>query len=169
MFFVGTFEISLDNKNRLSVPFSVREATDREQDGEHYYVLPGFRRGTLALYPDRYFRRKRGHVVDPEAVSQETYEWRQFELSQAALVMPDSQGRIVIPDRLLKRAGLEREVTLIGVQDHLEMWNRGELETFLDQKWPDYPERRLRAMQEIRDLTPERGPEQPPAGQRLQG
>jgi MraZ protein len=41
----------------------------------------------------------------------------------------DKAGRILIPDKTLRRTGLEKDVTLIGVRDHLELWNRGEWQT----------------------------------------
>ena len=36
----------------------------------------------------------------------------------------DKQGRVVIPATLLKNAGIGREVTVAGVYDHLEIWDR---------------------------------------------
>jgi MraZ protein len=36
----------------------------------------------------------------------------------------DRQGRMVIPANLLERAGIGREVTVAGVYDHLEIWDR---------------------------------------------
>ncbi len=37
---------------------------------------------------------------------------------------PDSQGRVTLPTRLLEFAGVSREATVIGVQDHIEIWER---------------------------------------------
>ena len=36
----------------------------------------------------------------------------------------DKAGRMVIPARLLEECGIEREVTVAGVYDHLEIWDR---------------------------------------------
>ena len=36
----------------------------------------------------------------------------------------DKQGRLVLPTALLEHAGLSREVTVAGVYDHLEIWDR---------------------------------------------
>lgn len=36
----------------------------------------------------------------------------------------DKQGRVVIPAALGKHAGLEREVVVAGIHDHLEVWDR---------------------------------------------
>ena len=38
--------------------------------------------------------------------------------------VPDKQGRVVIPAPLAQSAGLQREVVVAGVYDHLEIWDR---------------------------------------------
>ena len=152
MFFVGMYELTIDAKNRLSIPYAIRSKLNSDTDGRSYYIVPGQRRGTLAVYPERYYERTRAQIPSPEQLSDGGYEWRQFEFSQSALLDPDSQGRILIPERLLKRAGMGREVTLIGVQDRLELWSRAEFDAFQDGKWPGYPQHRSEAMQELRQL-----------------
>ena len=151
MFFVGMYELTIDSKNRLSIPHVIRSKMNCDTDGRSFYVVPGHRRGTLAVYPERYFERLRAQVPPAEQLSEEGHEWRQFEYSQSALLDPDGQGRILIPERLLKRTGIGREVTLIGVQDRLEIWSRAEFGAFEDGKWPDYPQRRTKAMRELRE------------------
>jgi MraZ protein len=162
MFFVGTYELTIDAKSRLSIPHAIRSKMNCDTDGRSFYVVPGQRRGTLAMYPERYFEQARAQIPPPEQLSEDGHEWRQFEYSQSALLDPDNQGRILIPERLLKRAGIGREVTLIGVQDRLELWSRAEFDAFQDGKWPEYPQHRAAAMKELRALqAAKRGPEQP--------
>ena len=153
MFFVGMYELTVDSKNRLSIPYSIRSKLNPDEDGRSFYVFPGYAPSTLAIYPDRYFERTRGTPPPPESLTSETYEWRQFEFSQGALLDGDNQGRILIPERLLKRAGIGREVTLIGVQDHLELWGRAQFDAFQNRGWPDYPQHRAKAAKELRELT----------------
>lgn len=151
MFFVGLYELIIDAKGRLSIPHAIRSKMNCDVDGRAFYVLPGQRQGTLALYPERYFERMRATFPADEQISKQAYEWRQFEYSQAALLDADNQGRINIPDRLLKRAGLDKKVTLIGVQDRLELWDRSAFEDFQNERWPDYPRRREQALTELRE------------------
>ena len=152
MFFVGTYELTIDAKNRLSIPHAIRSKMNCDADGRSFYIVPGQRRGTLAIYPERYFEQTRAQIPTPEQISEDGYEWRQFEFSQSALVDPDTQGRVLLPERLLKRAGIGRDVTLIGVQDRLELWSRAEFDAFQDGKWPDYPQHRAAARDELRKL-----------------
>ncbi len=44
--------------------------------------------------------------------------------SNAALITPDGQGRIQLPDPLIEHAGLEREVRVVGTGSRLEIWDR---------------------------------------------
>jgi MraZ protein len=40
----------------------------------------------------------------------------------------DKQGRVLFPDKFLKRSGVGKDVTLLGVRDHLELWSRTDWE-----------------------------------------
>jgi MraZ protein len=153
MFLAGTFELTIDGKNRLSIPFPIRRKLDAERDGHSFYVVPGRRRRTLSLYPEKHYEKLRDKVPADDRLSDDTYEYRQWEYSQSALLDPDTQGRILIPERLLKRAGLDKEVALIAVRDHLELWNRKEFDKFESGMWEAYPEKRTNAVRESEALT----------------
>ncbi|MGE0480707.1 MAG: division/cell wall cluster transcriptional repressor MraZ [Phycisphaerae bacterium] len=153
MFFFGTYPLTIDGKCRLSVPFAVRSQMNPESEGRGLYAVPGRRPHTLAIYPDRYFHELRRRWPDEESLSDEAYEWRQFECSQTVLLDPDAQGRVLIPQWLLESAGLSKDVTLIGVQDHLELWNRADFEAFEKTKWPEYPRHRAKALSELRHMA----------------
>lgn len=155
MLFAGRFEQTIDAKNRLSIPFTIRKKLNPEQDGHSFYVLPGQRRGTLALYPEKYFERTRPPLPEAE-VSESTHEWRKFEFSQSALLDPDSQGRVLIPEYLLKRSGIAKEVVLTGAEDHLLLWDRQDFEEFENSQWEQYSDNRASAMKELRQIAAER-------------
>lgn len=152
MFLAGTYELTIDAKNRLSIPFNIRRKLDPNRDGHSFYVLPGARKGTLALYPEVYFEQLRP-VPREETLSDDTQGWRRFEFSQCALLEPDAQGRILLPERALKKVGVGKDVVLIGVQDHLELWDRAQFEEFEKEQWARFSENRAKAMQELRTLT----------------
>ncbi len=153
MFLAGTHELTIDSKNRLSVPFAIRRKLSEDRDGHSFYVVPGRRRGTLALYAEKYYERLHADSPTDDSLTDEAYAYRQFEYSQSALLDPDGQGRVLIPDRLLKRSGLEKEVVLIAVRDHLELWRRSDFEGFEAGMWPQYPEQRASAVREMKELT----------------
>jgi MraZ protein len=45
----------------------------------------------------------------------------------------DKQGRVLMPEKTLRRTNVGKDVTLIGVRDHLELWNRGDWEPHFEQ------------------------------------
>jgi MraZ protein len=54
--------------------------------------------------------------------------------ARAERIEVDGQGRIRIPPPLATLSGLEKEAVLLGVHDHLELWDRGRWETYLADK-----------------------------------
>ncbi|QOJ14979.1 MAG: hypothetical protein HRU75_10125 [Planctomycetia bacterium] len=151
--FVGSHELTIDAKNRVSIPFSVRSKMNTDADGRGFYVVPGRRPGTLAIHPEKPFEAARKALPAADSLSAEAYEWRQWESAVAAFVDPDAQGRILIPDRLLRKAGIRGEVTLAGVGSHLELWNRADYTAFEDGKWPSYAQEREKAISEMNRLS----------------
>lgn len=124
--FVGTFEHSLDEKGRVVLPAVFR----------HHLAERGFLSQydqCLGLWTPEAFE---------EVARRLTERVRAGEASQLALrafsanaheVKPDSQGRIVIPERLREFAGLDRDVVIIGALDRVEIWDAT--------RWRDLAER----------------------------
>ena len=52
----GEFELTLDDKNRLSIPAKVREQVPQEEYGVGFYLILGVNR-ILSLYPEKYYQR----------------------------------------------------------------------------------------------------------------
>ncbi|MFM7038962.1 MAG: division/cell wall cluster transcriptional repressor MraZ, partial [Planctomycetaceae bacterium] len=76
----------------------------------------------------------------------------------AERVQVDKQSRIRIPERLLKLAGLTHEVVLIGVHDHVEIWDRAGWDAFLNQNGAQFDALTAEAF----NLLPGGGLPQPP-------
>jgi MraZ protein len=154
MSFNGQHALTIDVKNRLSIPFAIRKKLSDEVDGHSFYILPGRRPDSLHLYAEKFYDRVRKNVMPAyDELSDQAYEYRLFVNSQIALLEPDSQGRVLIPERLLKRAGIGKEVLLVGMEDHLELWDRGSFEKFEDRMWPEYTQQRAAVVQELKTLA----------------
>lgn len=145
MLFTGTYELTMDLKNRLSIPANVRAAMDTEKDGSGFYLVPGSRRGTLALYPDRYFERYAEQYHSSLEATDEKDDFEQVFYAMATLVDIDKQGRVVLPQRILEYAGIGKKVTLAGRRDHLVIWNREAFDRFMKENWDRYPDLLRRA------------------------
>ena len=117
--FLGEYEHTLDDKNRLTLPARVREAF-----GDGMVVTRGMD-GCLVVYTRegwREFVSLRLDGLDP--FSKEARQMTRFLFSGASEAEPDKQGRVMIPPALVAHAKLGREVVVAGVRDHVEIWDR---------------------------------------------
>jgi MraZ protein len=136
--FTGEHELSLDDKKRLMIPRDVRNQLDPEADGEGFYLVIGASK-RLSLYTERRFEQLSRALNQPSALPDQNF--RAFELMHyglATMVKPDSVGRITLNDKQVRRSGLAKEVTLVGVGDHLEIWNRDDWERHVEASLTQY-------------------------------
>ena len=151
MLFTGSHEHTIDAKNRLAIPSQIRSELDESQDGKRFYVMPGRRPGTLSIYTEKQFDRM-GDTRGAEPIPDEdelTYDQITFSMASAPLE-PDKQGRIRLPDHTLALSGIGKQVVVIGVRDHLEIWNKSDYDAFLAENWARYSEIQLRARRSMR-------------------
>lgn len=127
----GTFEHTLDPKGRVTLPARYRE---HFQKGVVLVCPPNdepcvsvFHPGTWSRFDDRFFEPLDVFENKTQAWRTRTTYMNNFE------VEPDGQGRVLIPARHIKRAGLSGKVTIIGVRDHLEIWDPDTLAERLEQ------------------------------------
>ncbi|MBN1853705.1 MAG: division/cell wall cluster transcriptional repressor MraZ [Pirellulales bacterium] len=129
MLLTGTFERTLDDKLRFALPKSLREALG-EFAVHPVYLAPGTD-GSLALYPEESFARLAEKLADASPTAMDVQAYRRLFYSRAARAELDRQGRIRLPQDLAELANLEKEIVLLGVQDHIEVWNQGLWRTYL--------------------------------------
>lgn len=128
----GEHELTVDEKNRILVPSQVRKQLDPERDGEAFFLVTG-RDGRLWLYPERHYELLVSRDPSELTPSEDTLAFDRLMLGLASRVEWDKQGRVLLPDKALKRAGIGKEVTLVGARDHLELWNRADWESEREQ------------------------------------
>ncbi len=119
----GEYELTMDDKNRLLVPAEVRRSLDPERDGEAFFITVGVNRRTW-LYPERGYEVLVSQLESEMSPGEDRLAFDQMHFSMVSKVEWDKQGRMLLPDKYRTRTGLNREVTMIGVRDHLEIWNR---------------------------------------------
>ena len=132
----GSYELTIDDKNRLLIPSEVRKAIVPDRDGEAFFLIVGVNRKPW-LYPEKSYENLVSQQQSEISPGEESLAFDQMNFAMTSRVEWDKQGRIVVPDKTLKRTAINKEVTLIGARDHLELWNRSEWdarEEELDQK-----------------------------------
>ena len=119
MLLTGTYPRILDDKKRIALPRRIREQLG--QPGQ-VFITPGLDQ-CLWLFSQPGLEKLAEKLDQSPATDAEVRLFRRLFLAQAESAEVDRNGRILIPDRLLDLASLKHEVVLIGVRDHLEVWN----------------------------------------------
>jgi MraZ protein len=136
MLLTGTFARSLDEKNRFAIPKRLRQVISRS-GSSLAYVAPGTD-GSLILYPETAFNRLAAQLDGVSPTGQDVRAFSRLFYAQAQIVEIDSQGRVRVPPELANLANLGKEIVLLGVRDHLEVWDRQRWDSYFAQKQPHY-------------------------------
>lgn len=136
MLLTGTYTRTLDEKYRLAIPKRWRELLS-EWVKRAFFVAPGTD-GSLAIYTEQAFSRLAERLEKSSPTQQDVRAFSRLFYAQAQSVELDLQGRIRIPMELAKLAGLVREAVLLGVHDHMELWDRQRWEAYRNDKAPKY-------------------------------
>ncbi len=134
MLLTGTHTRSLDDKKRLALPKRVREQLG---DPGTLFVSPGPDQ-CLWLYTKAGLEELAGKLDESPATDAEARVFRRLYFAQTEAVDLDRTGRILIPDRLHQFAQLQHEVVLIGVRDHLELWDAQRWQQYLTENAPRF-------------------------------
>ena len=129
----GEYQHVVDSKSRVLISNKLRNQIDVDEHGSNFYLHLGangiVRPGTTA--PD-------------EAVA-----FERISFALASKVELDNQGRLLLNERLRKRAGLKDQITLIGVRDHIELWNTENWEQYLSDHMSQYQKQVSQARQVV--------------------
>lgn len=129
MALTGTFERTIDDKLRLAVPKAHKDAYGVKESDE-LFLAPG-NEGCLSVYSSEGFDRFARQVAKVSPGRANVRNFLRLFYARAERVVLDKQNRIRIPDRLMLHAGLQREVVIVGVNDHAEIWDKLNWEQFL--------------------------------------
>jgi len=121
MALTGTFQRTLDDKQRLAIPKRLRDAMGDSELTE-LYVAPEVGR-SLSVFSPRTFERRAARIEELSPARSSVTNYLRLYYSQAERVEIDSQGRIRLPERLVDFAQLRQDVVLLGVHDHMEIWD----------------------------------------------
>lgn len=134
----GTYARSLDEKQRLAVPKRLFEEFN-EPDLSILYVAPGTDK-SLVLYSPAGFEKLAKKIARQSLNRVEVRDYKRLFYSRAERVELDAQGRVRIPERLVAFAELSRDIVLVGVHDHAEIWDGSKWDAYLSAKGPGFDE-----------------------------
>ncbi len=117
--FRGTFDYTLDAKNRLTVPAKWRPSLS---DG--VVLAQGTAQCVSVWTPDRFDAYTELAVADLHEIDPERDKLERFFQANSHDAELDAAGRIMIPAFLMKYAGLTKDVVVTGVRTRMEVWDR---------------------------------------------
>jgi MraZ protein len=123
----GEYDLTIDEKNRILIPSEIRKSLEPFNDASTFFVLLGIDRRPW-LYPERLYKALLSQRQQDLAPSANRLAFDDQHFAMASPVDCDKQGRLLLPDKLLKRTRIGREVTVTGSGTHLKIWNRADWE-----------------------------------------
>jgi MraZ protein len=120
---LGEYELNIDEKGRIVLPAELRRLMDPERDGEAFVIVIGIN-GQPWFYPERGYETLVSTLASQLSPGEDRLAFDQMYFSMASKEEWDKQGRLLVPHQARQSTELGKEVTLIGVRDHMELWAR---------------------------------------------
>ncbi|WP_280187577.1 division/cell wall cluster transcriptional repressor MraZ [Delftia sp. PS-11] len=121
--FQGASSLNLDGKGRLSVPTRHRDALLAMAQGQ--VTLTKHPHGCLMLFPRTEWLQFRERIAQLPMSAQ---WWKRIFLGNAMDVDMDATGRVLVSPELRQAVGLTKEVVLLGMGNHFELWDKATYE-----------------------------------------
>ncbi len=119
---LGTYPAKIVAGRRAAVPSLIRKELGQK------YILARWYEGCLVLIDIKSWLAMYKRLVgDTKVIVSPIRDTERFILGSAFEVVPDEQGRIVIPERLLEYSEINEDIYFIGLGDRVEIWDK--------QKW----------------------------------
>src|SRR3954452_3510458 len=125
MAFRGTFDHTLDAKNRLTIPAKFRASL-----AEGVVLSKGIERCVQVWTPRAFDAYVSGALAGLNPLSEPARKLNRFFAANSLDTELDAAGRVMVPPFLLEHADLEKDVVVTGASDCLELWNSA--------AWADY-------------------------------
>jgi MraZ protein len=121
--FYGEFEHTMDEKSRLTLPARFRHALAGG------VVLARGIEKNIDVFPSDSWHANVGRIAELDSLTREAREMKRFVFAGAAVTDVDKQGRVLVPPDLARHAGVGKDVAVVGVHDHIEIWDRSQWAT----------------------------------------
>ncbi len=136
--FYGEYVHSIDNKGRLILPSKLRESA-RNNFIEKFYITRGLDT-CLFMFGEEEWKAVEQKFKSMSFTKQDSRKFNRFYFSGAVEIIPDKQGRILLPTYLKDFAGIKKDVVIIGVSNRIEIWAKD--------KWQEFYKSNLESFEE---------------------
>lgn len=123
--FDGAHTRAVDAKGRFTLPFKFLRGGSGPEEGK--FVVSKGPDGDLCLFPHSVWLANLNRLRQQDPGPELRAYLRRMNTS-SKVVEPDSQGRIAVNHEILGRFGITKKVTIVGVGNHMELWDPATLE-----------------------------------------
>lgn len=124
---IGEYHHNIDEKGRLIIPSKFRD-----EIGKEFIVTRGLD-GCLFIYSKGQWEKIVAKLQTLPFTKKDARTFNRFFLSSATVCEFDKQGRINIPSNLINYANIQKECTIIGVNDRLEVWASDKFDALIEE------------------------------------
>ncbi len=124
--FTGKHNTTLDEKNRMAIPAGFRKEIDTSSEKEIlFFTIDEDFGNCISLYPNKAFHKWMEVEINslPKSIENENRK-RKIYARTNSVDKWDKQGRVVIPQELISQVKMEKEITIIGYNDKIEIWDK---------------------------------------------
>lgn len=146
----GKQSVLMDQRGRISFPSGYRSAIGEwlyispDQSSRHYLVVRSQEGFDAEIAHIKEICREQNADLDPEELEEEIHDSCVEFTGQTQKTQPDKNGRITIDSDLVKYAGLEKNVIVVGVGDYAELWNEEKFHAFMEARAAEKERRRAK-------------------------
>lgn len=126
--FYGEYSHSIDRKGRLILPSKFREVA-KANFIEKFFLTRGLDK-CLFMFSEEEWRSQEQKFKSISFTKQQARTFNRIYFSGAQEVIPDKQGRILLPQYLKDFAQIKRDVLIVGVSNRIEIWSKDLWEKF---------------------------------------
>ena len=123
--FIGKYLYSVDEKGRVNLPSKFRKMTK----GKMYVLSRGLENCLFVFPKSRWSQYVKSFMPMTFAKKADRDFFRLLGFNTESVLL-DDQGRVKIREDFMEYAGLKKEVLLIGVMDHIEIWDPDRWESY---------------------------------------
>lgn len=138
MVFSGDSIHTLDPKNRVFVPKRFQDGLERDPEGHQIAILTRGFEGCLFLFSQQGYQKVLERLQTQPFGGVQLRKMQRLFFANVHPTPLDSSGRVLLPEKLRRFAGIEKEVVMVGVADRAEIWDRKRWESFESESDGDF-------------------------------
>lgn len=119
--FYGEYKHGIDRKGRVILPARFREVY-KERGIERFFITRGLDR-CIFMFAEEEWRAQEKKFKNLSFTKQESRNFNRLFFSGAVEIVPDKQGRFIVPPYLKNYANIKKDTIIIGVSNRIEIWD----------------------------------------------